>query len=104
MIRALALAALLACLAFQPVHAQTAGGSCSTAGWVASGESGLLVCNSSDYWELAQSWYGASGYGYVLQNIGNDTGSCTTAKTGELIYTGSTPAWEYCNGSSWQPL
>jgi len=45
------------------------------------------------------SWAATSSYGYILPNIGNDPGSCTTAKTGELIYTGST--WEYCTGSAW---
>ena len=58
-----------------------------------------MVCNSSDVWESAMSWSATGTYGYILPNIGNDGGSCTTAKTGELIYTGTT--WEYCTGSAW---
>jgi trimeric autotransporter adhesin len=95
------LAALLFlfCLTPHVAFAQTAGGTCASAGIETAGEEGVMVCNSSDVWELALSWSATSSYGYIVPNIGNDTGSCTTAKTGELIYNGS--AFEYCSGTSW---
>jgi trimeric autotransporter adhesin len=91
---------LLFCLLSpHPAAAQTAGGACATTGIETAGEEGVMVCNSSDVWELAMSWSATSSYGYIVPNIGNDTGSCTTAKTGELIYNGT--AFEYCSGTTW---
>jgi hypothetical protein len=41
--------------------------------------------------------------GNVLFQVDNDTGSCTSAKTGRIRYDGAT-TWEYCNGSAWVPF
>src|SRR5271170_3108878 len=92
----------LLCLRVHPALAQTVGGSCSTSGQTTFTSYGLLACNGSN-WELAKQWYANGTEGYVLQNFGNDAGSCTAAKKGELIYAGGS-TWEYCDGSNWQPI
>ncbi|HEY5792226.1 MAG TPA: hypothetical protein VIS74_02945, partial [Chthoniobacterales bacterium] len=60
----------------------------------------FLVCNGSAWVSVID--HTASGRTDI--QINNDTGSCTTAKTGRLRYNDSTDVWEYCTGSAWSPF
>ncbi len=91
----------LLCLACHPASAQTLGGSCSTAGqatFVNENPSYALVCDGTD-WRAALTYEYVSGIGGALMNMATDSGSCTTAKTGEINYNSGVP--EFCNGTSW---
>ncbi|WP_435640596.1 tail fiber domain-containing protein [Micavibrio aeruginosavorus] len=58
-----------------------------------------LICNGTTWQNaLEQTTAGAS-----LLQIGNDAGSCTTAKLGRIRYNGSA-TWDFCNGTSWVNL
>ncbi|WP_235067794.1 tail fiber domain-containing protein [Micavibrio aeruginosavorus] len=90
-----------------PVHAAEAqpGDACTTNGAVQNtgGPEQMprrtLICNGTTWQNaLEQTTAGAS-----LFQIGNDTGSCTTAKLGRIRYNG-TSTWEYCNGTTWAGL
>ncbi|WP_435640802.1 hypothetical protein [Micavibrio aeruginosavorus] len=56
-----------------------------------------LICNGTTWQTLVEQ----TSAGKTLLQIDNDAGSCTTAKTGRMRYTGGTPPWEYCDGSNW---
>ena len=58
------------------------------------------VCDGTN-WKVIEVVDYSTGTGARVSNqIANDTGSCTTDKTGRLRYNG-TSTWEYCNGSAW---
>ena len=88
-----------------PAQAQLSpGNSCSTAGQATltnSNPAYLLVCDGST-WDAALTYEYVSGIGGALMNMATDSGSCTTAKTGELNYNSGSP--EFCNGASWAPF
>lgn len=61
----------------------------------------MLVCDGSQ-WKAVYEWDTNSSR--ALFQVDNDTGSCTTDKTGRLRYNDGTDTWEYCTGSAWSPF
>ncbi|AEP10664.1 tail fiber domain-containing protein [Micavibrio aeruginosavorus] len=83
----------------QPGDACTTNGAVRSTGGPEQMPRRMLICNGTTWQSaLEQTTAGAS-----LLQIGNDTGSCTTAKLGRMRYNG-TSTWEYCNGSTWAAL
>ncbi|WP_158497198.1 tail fiber domain-containing protein [Micavibrio aeruginosavorus] len=83
----------------QPGDACTTNGAVRSTGGPEQMPRRMLICNGTTWQSaLEQSTAGAS-----LLQIGNDAGSCTTAKLGRMRYDG-TSTWEYCNGSTWAAL
>lgn len=83
----------------QPGDACTTNGAVRSTGGPEQMPRRMLICNGTTWQSaLEQTTAGAS-----LLQIGNDTGSCTTAKLGRMRYNG-TSTWEYCNGSAWAAL
>lgn len=83
----------------QPGDACTTNGAVRSTGGPEQMPRRMLICNGTTWQSaLEQTTAGAS-----LLQIGNDTGSCTTAKLGRMRYNG-TSTWEYCNGSTWTAL
>ncbi len=83
----------------QPGDACTTNGAVRSTGGPEQMPRRMLICNGTTWQSaLEQTTAGAS-----LLQIGNDTGSCTTAKLGRMRYDG-TSTWEYCNGSTWTAL
>lgn len=83
----------------QPGDACTTNGAVRSTGGPEQMPRRMLICNGTTWQSaLEQTTAGAS-----LLQIGNDTGSCTTAKLGRMRYNG-TSTWDYCNGTSWATL
>ena len=87
--------------------AQTAGGSCSgtasggSAQILSSGKYIRLICDGTTWQEQSLNDVGSSTTpATTVQQIGNDSGSCTAVKKGRMRYNG-TATWEYCNGTAW---
>lgn len=60
----------------------------------------MLVCDGAN-WQPVLTF---DRDGASLLQVGNDSGSCTTAKTGRLRYDSGGDTWEYCDGSNWGPF
>ena len=60
----------------------------------------LLICDGANWQTLAEQ--GTDGR--MLVQFGNDTGTCTAAKTGRLKFVGGSTPWYYCDGSVWLPF
>ena len=93
----------LPALASQPVPDDT----CTTSrviirsgGPILSGDAHFMVCDGSNWISILSSE--EDGRSHI--NIANDTGTCTSDKTGRLRYNDGTDTWEYCDGGSWGPF
>lgn len=100
--------AVLTVLAAAPAHAAETqpGAACTAAGLIQ--QTGgpeqiparLLICDGANWQTLAEQ--GTDGR--MLVQFGNDTGTCTAAKTGRLKFVGGSTPWYYCDGSVWLPF
>jgi hypothetical protein len=107
----LILVAEILCILFAlivPARAQETapGDSCATAGMTR--DTGgpeqmprrMLICDGTAWQNaLEQDMSGKS-----LFQVGNDTGACSTDKTGRLRFDATGHEWNYCDGSDWLPF
>lgn len=95
----------------RPVHAQTAGGSCSTytggGSVVISSGSGAstvytrLICDNSSIWREQESWTIGGRTSLQIRDASAVLNASCTGQTGRLSYNSGTDRWYYCNGTKW---
>lgn len=61
------------------------------------------ICDGTNWKNVGEVDYSGSGARTNMQ-VGNDSGSCTSAKTGRLRYNSTSDLWEYCSGTTWKSL
>jgi hypothetical protein len=84
-----------------PAQAANPGDACTAGenGYVQTNGGTMIVCNGT-VWTAAIIL--SSTAGRMLMQVDYDAGVCTTTKAGRLRYNSAgSPAWQYCDGSTW---
>lgn len=90
---------------------QSASGSTTSIGNASGGSSTIIQAGSGGSIQLTGTnvGIGTTSPASTLDvnggvRVANDPAACSSAKAGTLKYTGGSPAYSYCNGSTWIPL